>query len=684
MKKDIYRVKNTLKRTFAIAIALVLAFGVMGFKPEQFKVKADVTFYVNNETDLYAAVNTVAPAEKIIIYLTDDIILSDTMIIPVGQEVEITSSGVNPFAITGVDTKATFFVEMGASLTIGFDPTDANDVGIIVTHNPGETGTGIITYGAFILNNGVICGNNTAADDVTILAGYGGGVSVQKNLSDPLPSSFVMNGGSITNNSAERIGGGVHIYNGNFILNGGFIDNNYAGLYGGGIGNEYGMLTIYGGDIFENTADRYGGGIFLAGGLFCIDDIYGVNIYYNSADVGGGIFIDHHYTGMEAFVITGGNITENTATYLGGGIYCTHSIYLEDTIITYNTANSGGGVYFDINYNGNATTAHLVNTYLAYNVASTATGGEGQGGGIFTKVNLLLSGNTLEYNTARDGGAVYLAQSFFYQQPGGDLNAIIDGGLINANQASNNGGGIYNCGVTTLRGTRVTNNRANNGGGIYVDSEDFYNTSMTISDNAMIDTNTATVNGGGVYTRSFSKLFVEGIASSGAYVTFANNVAGSSCDRDPANNAVYASNIIDMENPTSRWSTPFTQGYNNYDINQAYEEPTYVLTYNVNGGTPAITPDDLHFGETISDAPGFSTVITKEGFVFDGWFLNEGLTTPVSTGVMPDAALTIYAKWRPVTGDNPETGDVANIALAIGTMAISAGAVYLTGKKRKH
>lgn len=81
---------------------------------------------------------------------------------------------------------------------------------------------------------------------------------------------FVMNGGSITNNTADQYGGGVCIqYSssdaGTFELNGGTITGNHA-KYGGGIYAYSGKITSTGGTICNNTADIYAADVCASAG----------------------------------------------------------------------------------------------------------------------------------------------------------------------------------------------------------------------------------------------------------------------------------------------------------------------------------------------------------------------------------------------------------------------------------
>lgn len=101
------------------------------------------------------------------------------------------------------------------------------------------------TGGLFTLNSGNISKNTTASGS------YGAGVVVQDN------ATFIMNGGSVSNNQAGQLGGGVAASkNATVKLLGGRIENNTAATaYGGGV-YFYGSNVTVGGSIViqNNTA----------------------------------------------------------------------------------------------------------------------------------------------------------------------------------------------------------------------------------------------------------------------------------------------------------------------------------------------------------------------------------------------------------------------------------------------
>ena len=68
---------------------------------------------------------------------------------------------------------------------------------------------------------------------------------------------------------------------------------------------------------------------------------------------------------------------------------------------------------------------------------------------------------------------------------------------------------------------------------------------------------------------------------------------------------------------------------------------SYTITFVTNTTETTISPITYNFGENIED---FSS-LTKEGYNFNGWFLNEECTTPFEAETMPAENFTLYAKW---------------------------------------
>lgn len=69
------------------------------------------------------------------------------------------------------------------------------------------------------------------------------------------------------------------------------------------------------------------------------------------------------------------------------------------------------------------------------------------------------------------------------------------------------------------------------------------------------------------------------------------------------------------------------------------KDATHRITYETNGGTP-VAPENLP-ADKASKLPS----TTKDGYTFDGWYSDAGLTQKVADPYTPTADATLYAKW---------------------------------------
>ena len=238
----------------------------------------------------------------------------------------------------------------GGTLTIkdssatNSDGTDRK--GMITGGNSSNTGGGIhiTSYsignvpGSLILQSGSISGNTADSSNgggiyigsdcaFTMKGGSIDGNTVKNSASSHgggvfVGGTFTMENGIITNNRSELgNGGGVNIgSNGVFTMSDGTISANNAGMTGGGVnlGASGATMTLGGGTISDNTATMNGGGVGVSKGNFTMSGgtIGGTKL--NTADFGGGVYVDGSSSN---FTMTGGTISGNTATDKGGGVY---------------------------------------------------------------------------------------------------------------------------------------------------------------------------------------------------------------------------------------------------------------------------------------------------------------------------------------------------------------------------
>ncbi|MCC8045999.1 MAG: LPXTG cell wall anchor domain-containing protein [Clostridiales bacterium] len=228
-----------------------------------------------------------------------------------------------------------------------------------VTGNNTVTNTGAVCIHA---NSSTIKGEVTIADsNISNNSGYGLDLYLQNDLGEIVTVTntkinnnfgygiYMRQSNSHYNVRSDyvlNIGDGVEVaYNGNtgiyangygtLNINGGKIHDNTGSAYGGGVHAEYTDFNMSGGEIYNNTATK-GGGVYLVesantynGGTYsdvvygqaATDTITGGRIYDNTAtstsDAGGGVYIGNY----DSLVMTGGEITDNYTSGLGGGVY---------------------------------------------------------------------------------------------------------------------------------------------------------------------------------------------------------------------------------------------------------------------------------------------------------------------------------------------------------------------------
>ncbi len=89
-----------------------------------------------------------------------------------------------------------------------------------------------------------------------------------------------------------------------------------------------------------------------------------------------------------------------------------------------------------------------------------------------------------------------------------------------------------------------------------------------------------------------------------------------------------------------RWNVSFTDISINTTVIPEYSLNQYILNLNTNGGS-ILNDLNFYYGEEVS----ISTIPTREGYRFDGWYLDPELTEPFIASTMPSKDFSIYAKW---------------------------------------
>ncbi len=355
--------------------------------------------------------------------------------------------------------------------------------------------------GAVCINNGFF---NMASDKVTIIgnsAESGGGVAVHHG-------DFTMTAGSIGREGSANTatnGGGVYVSGGTIRMESGIVQYNEA--HDGGDADEEkgngGGVYVTGGDvnvtgnaaITHNSADKRGGGVYLARNDESKFRLEGENaiISFNTANRGGGAFLYIDPT------LNHGTIRGNEARLNGGGLYVNECLVTlnasKDVIITENTAQNGGGIFINKLHPESGDEAGLaMSSTMEGSVTLTANTAAGAGGGVCVNNGFFHMESdkvAITGNHASTGGGVALHQGQFTMTAGSI-------GQEGGGNTANHGGGVYvNHGRIQMEGGVVQYNEATDGGGAYVTGGAGENGGWLIVKNGSFLNNTATGNGGG-------------------------------------------------------------------------------------------------------------------------------------------------------------------------------------------
>ena len=242
--------------------------------------------------------------------------------------------------------------------------------------------------GTIVLNSGAILQNNKAAQ-------FGSGILANNRV------NITMEDGAIIRNNTNRnyeLGGGILIGNSStFTMNGGEISGNTANG-GGGVAIIGSTMVMNNGTISNNSTYRTSGQGSYGAGVYVAD-------YANSS---GG---DTLFTATPAsFEMNGGKITENKALDYGGGVflYDATNVTISGGTISENKASQGGGVYLWPTSAAKQTDGSIEN--------NVANAGGGVCGGTYTMTGGVIKDNnnslTEEARLSTRGDGVYVGTAF--------------------------------------------------------------------------------------------------------------------------------------------------------------------------------------------------------------------------------------------------------------------------------
>lgn len=293
---------------------------------------------------------------------------------------------------------------------------------ILENNKAAQFGSGILAINGveITMEDGAVIRNNTNRNYE-----LGGGILLGNG------STFTMNGGEISGNTANG-GGGVAIIGSTMVMNGGKISNNSTykttgqGSYGAGVyvadyANASGGDILFkpkpasfemnGGKITGNKALDYGGGIltFPQQSKKITINIKNGEISENQVTEGSGGAIAAFF-GVTELNINGGTLTKNSAKNYGGGVflYDATNVTISDGKISENEARKGGGVCLYYNSEAKQTGGSIEN--------NVAVEGGGVYGGTYTMIGGVIKDNnnslTDEERLWRDGDGVYVGTAF--------------------------------------------------------------------------------------------------------------------------------------------------------------------------------------------------------------------------------------------------------------------------------
>jgi len=280
-------------------------------------------------------------------------------------------------------------------------------------------------------------------------------------------------------------------------------------------------------------------------------DIHGsIDVEFQSLQISGGVTV---FDGGGIRNVGGrvtvrdSLITNNEAEFRGGGIFNDGALMVIDSVVNFNRASQGGGIY-QVGSGVEATASlgetYLAGSYLAHNTAY-------EGGGIWTSGGVRTKDSWLDQNFAVTPQFVSVPTPF-HEAPFtgagiaayGSAALTIDRTTFSYNRTQMNngpvqegfpsfGGGLalFSFGHSTIINSTFSSNQVEGyGGGIYVGGQSQPVLDLT---NVTIAQNYATVAGGGIYSSDNLLTFNLVLANQfGVSVTLANTIVGDNLNGD--------------------------------------------------------------------------------------------------------------------------------------------------------
>lgn len=314
----------------------------------------------------------------------------------------------------------------GGGLGLGED-TDVTLRDCLLESNDATNGGGVFTFqGAAADLTGTVVADNAATS-------AGGGLYAWA-------ADFV--GGEVRDNTSDGQGGGVYVYEAGSLTDAQVSGNQAvsgAGLY------LQGPVDLAGLTVDANVASESGGGAYLldatvtavdtewsgndalvrAGGVYSVDSsLTGGRVVGNASVDGGGVYVSG--AGDGASQLTDVDITDNTATNSGAGVFAATDFSFEDVDLARNVSSDrGGGLYATADANG---------TFEGGTIFGNAA--TERGGGVYARQNatVLFSDTAVTFNVGLRGAGFYVNEGATISLVGGsvesngDLATVTGGG----------------------------------------------------------------------------------------------------------------------------------------------------------------------------------------------------------------------------------------------------------------
>ncbi len=372
--------------------------------------------------------------------------------------------------------------------------------------------------------------------------------------------------------------------------------------------------VITGGNANANNNDG-GGVIIVSGGTFTMT---GGNIVGCTAGSGGGVDVSGTFT------MTGGSIAGCVAAHAsGGGVYVETGGAFEMSggsiagCVAANANGSGGGICNDgtTKLSGSA------------KIQDCRASHSGNGGGVFSAPEKNLTVNHVEITGCTIPDAMYFENGTV---SGGRFDGEVTkwGGIISGGTFDNR---VRNKGGTISDGT--FNGKVNNEGNI--ENGTFSGTVQNAAKGKITDgtfTETSTVNN-------------RGTIGGGTFSGTVENKGGT------IKNGIFNGAVENQASGTISGGTFSGTVTNNGTINGG----TFAVTFDTKGGNNVPVENVLNGQKATKPADP-----TRAGYTFDGWYTEEGYTSPYDFATPVTNALTLYAKWtinQYTITFKPENGD---------------------------